>query len=71
MEQNLRNLTKHLQCPITKKTLRQMTLEEIANVNNLVDRNKLFTLDKECVNTKIDSGFISEDGDLLILRSKE
>jgi hypothetical protein len=48
-----------------------MTLEEIANVNNLVDRNKLFTLDKECVNTKIDSGFISEDGDLLILRSKE
>jgi ubiquinone/menaquinone biosynthesis C-methylase UbiE/uncharacterized protein YbaR (Trm112 family) len=62
MEQNLRNLTKHLQCPITKKTLRQMTLEEIANVNNLVDRHKLFTLDKESVNTKIDSGFISEDG---------
>ncbi len=61
MEENLRKLIDHLQCPVTKQPLREMNVEEIAKLNNLISENKLFTLDREPVNLKIDSGFISED----------
>jgi ubiquinone/menaquinone biosynthesis C-methylase UbiE/uncharacterized protein YbaR (Trm112 family) len=61
MEKNLRKLIDRLQCPVTKQSLREMNIEEIAQLNNLISEKKLFTLDKEPVNLKIDSGFISED----------
>jgi ubiquinone/menaquinone biosynthesis C-methylase UbiE/uncharacterized protein YbaR (Trm112 family) len=61
MENNLRKLIDRLQCPVTKQSLREMNVEEIAKLNNLISKKKLFTLDREAVNVKIDSGFISED----------
>lgn len=51
-----------LRCPITKRALRKMGMNEIQNVNNLISKKQLFHFDGIPAEKEIKAGFISLDG---------
>lgn len=61
MKNKLQELSKILQCPITKQSLRAMNDREIDRLNKRISEKKSFSLAGVPIQQKIDSGFITLD----------
>ena len=64
MNENLREFSNHLRCPITQTRLREMSLDEIEKINSRITKGELFHFDRSVVQRELSVGLISVDSKL-------